>query len=79
MQNLGNTPVLYHYHSTEKSCGLFFEENRTSFKFNIAGKETIAASFSNDAVVFGQNVELSSGAQKMQYKSVNDGYDLYIV
>jgi hypothetical protein len=38
----------------------------------------MAASFSSDAVVFKQDVELSSGKQKMQYKSVSDGYDLYI-
>ena len=79
IQEYNGLPALYHHHSDTQWCGLFFDNNQTSFRFRVGDSETLAASFANNAVIFGQDLELVSGDKKMQYKSVNNGYDLYIV
>lgn len=84
LQEISGIPALYHHYSNTNQCGLFFEEDKTSFKFiSIKEEEKIETVSSleilQDLISFKQSVELSSGDTNMQYKAVNGGYDLYIV
>lgn len=81
LQNKNGIPALYHYHSVDQGCGLYFENNKTSFKFTSKATETTALEIEPNTVSIKQAFELSDNTKKinMQYKAVEGGYDLYVI
>ena len=76
-------PAIYHYHDEGKQCGVFFEKDKTSFKFISSNSTSNSLEISPNMVAIKQQVEFSSDEEglnvKMQYKAVEGGYDLYVV
>ena len=84
MQEIDEIPTLLHHHlGKQKSCGLYFAEGKTDFRFtemtDSGSNTTIAASFAKNKVSFNQMVEFAKDNIKMQYKTAGNGYDLYVV
>lgn len=74
-------PVLYHSHSDKQSCGFYFEEGKTTYKFSTEGKDMVKTIWTNNevkligAIGFGKNEDNIN----LSYRPVEGGYDLYII
>ena len=81
IQEIDNVPALYHHHSNDQQCGMYFEEGRTLFKFSNNQTITESLEITTNSVNIKQQFEISQDNLnvKMQYKAVEGGYDLYIV
>lgn len=73
-------PVLYHEHSNNQNCGFYFGDGKTSYKITSNDQtQTRMVWSSNDTKLLG-TITFAKDEEdtNFQYRSVEDGYDLYI-
>lgn len=83
LKTLNGIPVLYHNQSNIQGCGFYFENDKTTFKMSVETIENSGVqnedeilSLHGSGATFYKTVQF--GENKMQYKPVSNGYDLYV-
>ena len=87
LKTIDNIPTLHHTHSANQSCGFYFEDGKTTYKITTKTSDNKIMDYeklimNKEQVEFIGDVKISSSTSRkenMQYKSVNGGYDLYII